>query len=123
MYDECPESVLDALLRIVDDGNDSEESNFNKVEIPSIGNGTLRNDAVVEVRGTKRKRSDVSNKKDGKYQCQHCDYENTDSGNLRRHVEAKHEGVRYPCDQCDYHSTPQFLAVRRQPFKSCRMSS
>ena len=57
------------------------------------------------VRGTKRKISDVSNKKDGKYQCQQCDYENSRSDNLRRHVETKHEGVRYPCDQCDYKAT------------------
>ena len=47
MYDESSESVLDVLLRMFDDGNDSVESNLNKVEIPSIGNCTQRNETAV----------------------------------------------------------------------------
>ena len=29
----------------------------------------------------------------------------TQAGNLKRHVESKHEGVRYPCMKCDYVTT------------------
>ena len=117
MYDESSESVLDALLRIFDDGNDSVESNLNKVEIPSIGNGTQRNETVVEVRGTKRKIIDRSNKKDGKNQCRQCDYENSALYNLRLHVESKHEGVRYPCNQCDYKATREVHLRRHKEIK------
>ena len=107
IYDESTESVFDALLRIFDSGNDSVESNFNSVENMSSDNHTQTKETVVDVRGTKRKRSDVSNKKDGKYQCPHCDYENSKLACLRAHVESRHEGVRYPCDQCGYKATTE----------------
>ena len=53
----------------------------------------------------KRKRNDISRNSQGKYQCQQCDYEANYSGNLRTHVEVKHEGVRYPCSHCKYKAT------------------
>ena len=103
--DESTESVFDALLRIYDDGNGTVETNFNTVERTSIDNGTLMKETEVGVRGTKRKRNDMSKTKYGKYQCQQCDYENSQLCNLRTHVDSKHEGVRYSCDQCDYKAT------------------
>ena len=39
------------------------------------------------------------------YQCGKYDYVATQDGNLKRHVENMHEGVRYLCDQCDYAAT------------------
>ena len=91
------------VLRMFDDGNDS-VTNFNIVENPSIVDTQMK-DMVEGVRGTKRRRSDVSIKKGGKYKCQQCDYENSNSGNVRKHMDSKHEGIRYPCDQCDYKAT------------------
>ena len=41
----------------------------------------------------------------GKFQCEQCVYETSNSSHIRRHVEAIHEGVRYPCDKCDYQAT------------------
>ena len=37
-----------------------------------------------------------------RFQCDQCEYAATTSGNLRKHMEAKHEGIRYPCDQCEH---------------------
>ena len=103
VYDESSESVFDALLRIFDDGNSMVKTTENAI----MNNETQMKETVVPVRGTKRKRSDVSNMKAGKYQCicQQCDYETSTSRTLRIHEEAIHEGVRYPCDQCDYEAT------------------
>ena len=59
---------------------------------------TQMEDTVGGVEGTKRKRTELSKTKDGKYQCQQCDYENSNSSTLRRHEQSKPEGIRYPCD-------------------------
>ena len=42
-----------------------------------------------------------------KYQCDQCDYTATFSRSIKTHIEAKHEGIRYYCDQCDYAATQQ----------------
>ena len=60
---------------------------------------------MAEPQPKKRKRNDISRNNKGKYQCQQCDYEASQSGNLKKHVEAIHEGVRYPCNQCGYKAT------------------
>ena len=100
IYDESSESVLDTLLRIFDDSNESVETNFTSDEIASIDNDTQMKD-TVGVCGKKRKRSEVFKTKDSKYEC----YETSWPGDLRTHVESKHEGIRYTCDQCDYKAT------------------
>ncbi len=41
------------------------------------------------------------------YPCNHCDYEATTQGDLKRHILAKHEGIKYPCNHCDYEATTQ----------------
>ena len=95
-------------MRIFDNGNtDSVENNIGTVYYTKIDKATQGKEIVMEVRGTKRKIGDVTRTKNGKYQCQQCDYEASNSGHLRTHVESKHEGVRYPCDQCDYKATTE----------------
>ena len=42
-----------------------------------------------------------------KYDCNQCDYKATTQGNLRKHKQSKHEGVKYYCNQCDYKATQQ----------------
>ena len=79
------------------------ETNFNTIENTQMDNATQMKEIVVV--GTKRKRTSVSKINDGKYQCQQCDYESSESRYLRHHVEAKHEGARYPCEQCEYKAT------------------
>ena len=34
-----------------------------------------------------------------------CEYAATTTGDLKIHVENKHEGVRYPCPECEYVAT------------------
>ena len=114
LYDET-KSVFDALLRIFDGGN--VETDFKTTENISIDNDTEKEENDVRVRGTKRKRSDVLNKKDDKYQCQQCDFETSWSGNLRKHVKAKHVGVRYPCDQCDYKASREDHLKKHKEYK------
>ena len=36
------------------------------------------------------------------YNCNQCDYSNKRQDSLKTHVDFVHEGIRYPCDQCDY---------------------
>ena len=118
IYDENSESVIDALLRIFDTGNNvSVETNFTSVGNMSIDEHQQRKVTVGRVRGTKRKRSDVSKTKDGKYQCQQCDYEATQSIHLSTHIKYKHEGIRYPCDQCDYKATQEGHLRRHKEIK------
>jgi len=37
--------------------------------------------------------------------CDQCDYHTPFKGNLKKHKEAKHDGIKYPCDKCDYAAT------------------
>ena len=37
-----------------------------------------------------------------RYNCDKCGYKATKEGNLKKHVELKHEGFCYYCDQCEY---------------------
>ena len=97
--DENPESVIDSLLRIFDPDYKEEEyvpigENFDIINEPEL----------VEPTAKKRKKSEIS-RNNGKYSCQECDYESKFSGNVRKHVEAKHEGICYACDQCEYKAT------------------
>jgi len=40
-----------------------------------------------------------------RYSCNKCDYKATIQANLRRHKQSTHEGIRYSCNQCDYKAT------------------
>ena len=37
-----------------------------------------------------------------RYPCDQCEYSASQKGQLKSHKEAKHLGIRYPCDQCEY---------------------
>ena len=65
-------------------------------------NYILNEPELDEPRTKKRKIIHIQRNRAGKYQCQQCDYEASLSRNLRRHVEAKHDGVCYSCTQCGY---------------------
>ena len=39
--------------------------------------------------------------KDKKHQCSQCDYQTSDTSNLKKHIQSLHEGIRYKCNQCD----------------------
>ena len=43
------------------------------------------------------------------YGCNQCDKQFTTQGNLKTHIEAKHEGVKYACNQCDYQGSNEAL--------------
>jgi hypothetical protein len=40
-----------------------------------------------------------------KFSCNNCDYKATQSGSLKVHVMAIHQGIRFPCQVCDYKGT------------------
>ena len=101
--DENSESiidVMDSLIRIFDPDYKPEED-VNLIENFSISNEPR----LGEPKAKKQKRNDISRNIEGKYQCQQCDYAAGQSGHLKTHVEAIHEGVRYPCNQCGYKAT------------------
>ena len=54
---------------------------------------------------TNNSSSSVVNDQKKQYKCQHCTYQAINSGNLKVHVQTKHEGIKYPCQQCDYQAT------------------
>ena len=56
-----------------------------------------------KMRGIKRKSKNVG----GKYSCEECDYKPNKASNLRRHVEAIHNGIYYPCSKCDFKTADQ----------------
>ena len=46
-------------------------------------------------------------KNDRNFSCDECDAIFSKTGNLNRHVQSKHAGLRYPCTKCDYQATTQ----------------
>ena len=55
-------------------------------------------------------------KRKGEYPCKECEYVATQAGNLKTHIESKHEGVRYLCSKCEYAATTASYLQRH--FKS-----
>ena len=51
------------------------------------------------------------------FPCGHCEYAATDGANLKKHIEAKHLGVRYSCDLCPYQSTQKQNLKRHYKLK------
>ena len=39
------------------------------------------------------------------YICDHCDYKATTKFYLKEHVQSKHKGISYNCDQCEFKAT------------------
>jgi len=54
---------------------------------------------------TKRKARNSLDGNKRKFNCNECDYIATQSGSLKIHVMAKHQGIRFPCQVCDYKGT------------------
>ena len=52
-----------------------------------------------------RRNIKVREKKERKYSCDQCSYIAINKGNLTRHKESLHEGIRYNCDVCPYKAT------------------
>jgi predicted RNA-binding Zn-ribbon protein involved in translation (DUF1610 family) len=49
------------------------------------------------------------------YDCDLCDYKANQKGSLASHKQARHEGVRYFCDKCNFKSTTQkYLIVHKK---------
>ena len=40
-----------------------------------------------------------------RYPCVECEYVLITDGDLKQHIQSKHEWVRYPCDKCEYTAT------------------
>jgi hypothetical protein len=59
--------------------------------------------------GEKRKQLAVPSVRqaDGRFMCDLCDKDYRQQGDLYKHKQSKHEGVRYGCDQCDHKATQQ----------------
>ena len=67
------------------------------------------NDVITSSRTTSQEINDSSyslvhgDKKP--YKCKLCHFQAINKGNIRYHIEAKHEGIKYPCEKCDYQAT------------------
>ena len=51
------------------------------------------------------------------FPCGHCEYVATDGANLKKHIEAKHLGVRYSCELCQYQATQKQNLKRHYKLK------
>ena len=51
------------------------------------------------------------------FSCVHCAYSATDGANLKKHIEAKHLGVRYSCELCQYQATQKQNLKRHYKLK------
>lgn len=51
------------------------------------------------------------------FPCGHCEYAATDGANLKKHIEAKHLGVRYLCELCHYQATQKQNLKRHYKLK------
>ena len=48
----------------------------------------------------------VESKHEGvRYPCSQCEHAATTAEALKIHVKSKHDGVRYPCPECEFYST------------------
>ena len=47
-----------------------------------------------------------------RYPCDQCDFSATTLSNLKAHKNAKHLGIRFPCDKCEY-SANQRQSLKR----------
>ena len=47
--------------------------------------------------------------------CTECEYKSATNRDLRRHIEAKHKGVRYKCDLCDFTASVEaYIKIHKQ---------
>ena len=53
----------------------------------------------------KRKARNSLDENKRRFKCNECDYIASQSGCLKMHVMAKHQGIRFPCQVCDYKGT------------------
>ena len=52
---------------------------------------------------------------DSRHQCNQCSYKAKDLGNLERHTDSLHDGIKYVCDVCDYQAkSPKTIRYHRQ---------
>ena len=54
-------------------------------------------------------------KKYGRYPCDQCEFSTQYMANLKKHRQAKHDGVRYQCNLCGHSSTTEFC-LRKHKF-------
>ena len=53
--------------------------------------------------------SQIQKTSEGSFDCDQCESKFTQKGNLLRHIQSKHEGVKYACNQCDKQLTLQVI--------------
>ena len=50
-------------------------------------------------------------KTDRTYDCNQCNKQFANQGNLTKHIKSVHEGVKYACNQCDQQFSQQSKAI------------
>ena len=117
--------VVEGKLKNVDvlgEGDVEAADTKANVKEETVGDAPCEMDPMGNKQKTERKLKDckrVLKIKDGKsaenevgFNCNRCDFKTFVKSHLKRHVEAKHTGIRYDCDECDF-QTAYSKDVRR----------
>lgn len=117
--------VVEGKLKNVDvlgEGDVEAADTKANVKEETVGDASCEMDPMGNKQKTERKLKDckrVLKIKDGKsaenevgFNCNRCDFKTLVKSHLKRHVEAKHTGIRYDCNECDF-QTAYSKDVRR----------
>ena len=64
------------------------------------------------------KQCDSKTKEDQKkFPCKQCDYKATQNGNLLKHIQSVHIGVKFTCDLCDYEAKEKRYIMKHKKTK------
>ena len=66
---------------------------------------------------TWKEKYSLKHRKRSVFPCDKCEYTAIKNGNLKRHKESSHDGVRYPCDLCEYAATAKISGNNKRTLK------
>ena len=90
--DQRPDSNGDTEARMEDDEHTENEQDVKEETLKPSANS---------VKTVARPRQSRFIRTNGKYRCDECEADYNDTRSLRRHKQAKHEGITYSCDDCE----------------------
>ena len=107
------EHLVEPVLKT--EPSDEKESDTNKDVMLNIGNEFVEATYNFDMDNLAKKGDITEEKVNCDFKCENCDYNTTQKGHLKRHMKAKHEGVKFNCNLCDYQTGyPSNLKVHKQ---------